>query len=410
MVNSINIFVYLHLEEMITVEIIQNNLKQLKNMLEDMKLRLQTERNEIQTELKNILIILFPKLLTGFQSYQNEVEEQTLPFRQRHNQLLEQLTFVESMIQKLSQPKIELTDGEEQFLGRLFLASKLGSPESMSSELGEYLKKLKLRSDIIWLTLNRYKCIMTTWYSEYVVRAYLCQTGKGQDYYETGSFNYLTWEIKPEKMKDYDALAKELTESAMKYCVENRDIFMKCFSGFKFKKLMSDFQGYVSTFSEQFPIPIIDFVFSQEESESSNQLLESLLTLESTFIDEKKKLQAFSKQFYEFLNEIKANLTPIFQKQREYETHDFGDCPLANSRYRYQELEQDLKYLMMKLTAVLENKCQNTCRCNHLTPEDHRQMTRPDLYPGIVHIRMVMTLAETAEVDELVRKFFESFP
>ena len=138
--------------------------------------------------------------------------------------------------------------------------------------------------------------------------------------------------------------------------------------------------------------------------------MESLLTLESTFIDEKKKLQAFSKQFYEFLNEIKANLTPIFQKQREYETCDFEDCHRAYSGYRYVELYPELKNLIMKLTAVLENKCQDTCKCKRLTREDYRQMTQPDLYPGIVHIRVVMTPVETAEVDKLVREFFARFP
>ena len=391
------------------VEIIQNNPKAIQKMLEDMKLRLQTESNEVQTQSKKILNILFPMLLTDFPNYQKKVDEQTLPFRQRHNRLIEQLTFVESMIQKLSQPKFELTDNEGEFLSRLFLASKLGSPESMRFEINEHLKKLKLMSDIIYLTLSRYKGIMTMWYSGYVVRAYLCQTGKEQDFYETGLFRSLTWEVKREKDTDYNSLAKELTDSAMKYCVEKRDIFNQYFSDFNFEELMSNFEGCVSEFSEQFPIPIIDYVFSQAESESSNRLLESLLTLETTFLDEKKKLQTFSKQFYEFLNEIKANLTPIFQKQREYETRDFQDCPRLNSGYRYVELYPELKNLIVKLTAVLENKCQDTCKCKRLTPEDHRRMKQPDIYPGIVHIRVVMTLAETAEVDKLVREFFARF-
>ena len=69
MVNSINIFVYLHLEEMNIEKFIQNNLYQLKQMLENMKLRFQTERNEVQTELKKIPIILFPKLLTEIMNF-----------------------------------------------------------------------------------------------------------------------------------------------------------------------------------------------------------------------------------------------------------------------------------------------------------------------------------------------------
>lgn len=388
-------------------DFIQQNT--LKGMLEKMKTCLQNESNEVQKQLKKILDILVPMLLTDFPNYQKKVDEQTLQIRKRHKLLLERLALIESMIQKLSQPKFELTDGEEQFLGRLFLASKLGSPESMRSELGEYSKKLKWISDITYLTLSRYKGIMTMWNSEYVVRAYLCQTGKGPDFYQMSSFRYLTWDLKPEKEKDYETLAKELADSALEYCVEKRDIFKQLFSDFNFEKLMSDFEGCVSEFSEQFQIQIIDYVFSQAESESSNRLLESLLTLETTFLDEKKKLQTFYKQFQAFLKEISEKLTPIFQKKREYETCNFGDCHRAHSGYRYVELYPELKNLIVKLTAVLENKCQDTCKCKRLTPEDYRQMTRPDLYPGIVHIRVVMTLAETAEVDELVRAFSRGF-
>lgn len=409
MVNSINVF---NLEEMNIAEIIQNKSNAIQQMLEDMKRRLQTKSSKVQTQSKKIIDILYPKFFTDFLNYQKQVEELTLPFRQSHNQLIEHLAFVESMIQKLSQPEFELTDGEEPFLGRLFLASKLGSPESMRSELGEYSKKLKSMSDIIWLTLSRYKSITTMWNSECswsVIRAHLCQTGQAQKFYETTPFNNLTWEIKSEKDEEYNNLAKELADSALEYCVEKRNIFMKCFSDFKFEKLMSDFERCVSKFSDQFPNSIIDFVFSQENSDSSNQLLDSLLTLESMFLDEKKKVQAFYKQIQEFLNEIKEKLTPIFHKQREYETRDFGDCHRAHSGYQYVELYPEFKNLIMKLTAVLENKCQNTCRCNHLTQEDYRRMMRPDIYGVIVHTPVVMTPVETEKVDELVRDFFARF-
>ena len=397
----------IYLEKMKITNFIQQET--LTEMLKQMKLRLQNESNEVETQLKNVLNTLVQMLLTDFPNYQKQVDEQTLQFRQRHELLGEWLALVESMIQKLSQPEIELTDNEGKFLSRLFLASKLGSPEPMRLEFGEYLKKLKFMSDIIYLTLSRYKGITTMWNSEcswYVVRAYLCQTGKGPDFYETCPFRSLTWEVKREKEEEYDTLAKELAVSALEYCVEKRDIFMKCFSDFKFKKLMSDFEGCVSEFSEQFSIPIIDFVFSQEKLESSNQLLESLLTLESMFLDEKKKFQTFYKQFQAFLKEISEKLTPIFHKQREYEKRDFGDCHRAYSGYRYVELYPELKNLIVKLTAVLENKCQDTCRCNHLTLEDYLQMKRPDLYPEIVHTKVVTTPVETAEVDKLVSEFF----
>jgi hypothetical protein len=399
---------------MIIAEIIQTYLTNIRQMLEDMKKCLENAKKDVEVETQKIVVIVSKAhIFDSFDKFTSILEEQAGPFLKKHNKLLHQLALVESMIQKLSQPSFELTDREETFLSRLFLASKLGSPEPIRLELGEYLKKLKLMSDIIYLTLSRYKGITTMWNSEcswYVVRAHLCQTRKGQEFYDTGAFNYLTWDIKPEKENDYDTLAKELAVSALEYCVENLDIFKQCFSDFNFEKLMSDFEGCVSNFSEQFPIPIIDFVFSQEKSESSNQLLESLLTLESTFLDEKKKLQTFYKQFQAFLKEISEKLTPILYQQREYETRDFRDCHRAHSGYRYVELYPELKNLIVKLTAVLENKCQDTCKCNHLTSEDYRQMKRPDLYPEIVHTKVVMTPVEKAKVDELVREFFARFP
>jgi hypothetical protein len=396
---------------MIIAEIIQTYLKKIRQMLEDMKKCLENAKKDVEVETQKIVVIVSKAhIFDSFDNFTSILEEQAGPFLKKHNKLLHQLALVESMIQKLSQPSFELTDREEMFLSRLFLASKLGSPESIKSEIHKCLENVKLMSDIIYLSLSRYGSVMTMWNSHLFVRAHLCQTGKGQEFYDTGAFNYLTWDIKPEKEKDYETLAKKLADSALEYCVENLNIFKQCFFDFNFEKLMSDFEGCVSAFSEQFPIPIIDFIFSKEESDSFNRLLESLLTLESTFLDEKKKLQTFYKQFQAFLKEISGKLTPILYQQREYETRDFGDCHRSNSGYQYEELRSDLKYLIMTMTDVLENKCQRTCRCNHLTPEDYRQMKLPDLYPRIVHTIVVMTPVETAKVDELVREFFARSP
>ncbi len=394
--------------------IIQTYLQQIKEMLKQMKLRLQDESNKVETQLKNVLNTLVQMLLTDFPNYQKQVDEQTLSFRQRHELLREWLALVESMIQKLSQHPFELTDREEMFLSRLFLASKLGSPNSIKSEVHKCLKDVKLMSDIVYLTLIRYSRVMTRMNSHLFVRAHLYKIGKQEEFYvypESYS-SCLSWFIKPEKQNDYRVLAEELTDSALKYCVEKRNIFKQCFYDFNFEKLMSDFEGCVSAFSEQFPIPIIDFVFSQEESDFFNKLLESLLTFESTFIDEKKKLHAFSTQIYApFLKEISEKLAPILSKQHYYETRDFGDCPRLNSGYQYKELCSDLKYLIMTMTDVLQNKCQQTCMCINITPNEcHRMNSQPHIFGKIVHTIVVMKPDETVEVDKLVREFFAKFP
>ncbi len=355
------------------------NIKALIEMLLKIFFDLQKHIKQGEAEAKKFLERLFAQYFpNSIPEFARQVEEQMLPFSESQNRLIEQLTFVESMIQKLSQQQFKLTDEEEEFLSRLFLASKLGSPESMKVEFDEYLKKLKLMSEIVDLLLYRYIRIVQS-SSLYMVRIHLFETGCAETFYEKSTFSSITWDLKRDKDEEFSKIAKECTELEMRYCAEKFNAFKQQFSDFKFNELLSNLQKCVSIFSEQFPISIIDFVFSQEKSDVFKSLLESLLTLETTFLDEKKKFQQFSVQIQTFLNEINTKLERIFDSQRAYETHDFGDCHHTWKGYEFKEPLSNVNSLIMKLTAVWKNACK-------------------------AHTPVVMTPAEIAHVDDFVKR------
>ena len=312
---------------------------------------------------------------------------------------IEQLDFVESMIQKLSQQKFELTSEEEEFLSRLFLASKLSSPESMKVEFDEHLKKLKLMSDIVDLLLFRYNRIMRS-SSHNMARNHLINIDCAETFYERSAFGgNITWDFKHDKDEEFSNIAKELTESEMRYCAERYYAFKQQFSGFKFNELLYNLREYVSIFSDQFPNSSIDFVFSQKKSDVFKTLLDSLLTFESTFLDEKKKFQEFSKQIQTFFNEIEKKLERIFDSQRAFETRDFGACHHAWQGYEFREPLSNVNSLIIKLIAVWKNDCHDTCKACHYSHADSLY-----LYDKKVHTQVVMTPAEIAQVDELVKR------
>jgi hypothetical protein len=322
-----------------------------------------------------------------------------LPFSESQKRLIEQLTFVESMIQKLSQQQFKLTDREEEFLSRLFLASKLGSSESMKVEFDEYSKKLKLMSEIVDLLLYRYIRIVQS-SSLYMVRIHLVGDDLAETFYDKTDFGNITWDMKSGKDQEFSDLAKKLISDSMTYCAERYDAFKQQFSGFKFNELLSDFQtSVVSTFSKQFQISTIEFVFSQEKSDVFKSLLESLLTFESTFLDEKKKFKQFSKEIMTFLNEINTKLERIFDSRRAYDTRDFGACHHTWQGYKFIEPLSDVGSLLIKLTAVWKKACDDNCRACHHSHSDSQH-----LYGKIVHTPVVMTPAEIAEVDKLVER------
>ena len=381
------------------------NIKALTEMLNNMRTNLLKNIEKNEAEANRFLLCLFkPHFPNSIADFARQVGEQMLPFSQTQNRLIEQLTFVESMIQKLSQPEIELTDEEKEFLGRLFLASKLGSSESMKDEFDEHSKKLKLISEIVYLSLSRYiRIILES--SRYMVRNHLIEINQATTFYDKAAFDNLTWYVKDQKSGEFSKIAKELTESEIRYCAQKYNAFKQQFSDFKFNELLSNFQKCVSIFSDQFPNSSIDFVFSQENSDVFKSLLESLLTLESTFLDEKKKFQQFSKQIQTFLNEINTKLKLIFDSQRKYETCDFGDCPHARKGYTYEEPLSDVNSLIMKLIAVWKNKCHKNCAACTLSPYQHSLMDKyPNVDGQIVHMQVVMTPAEIAEVHKLVER------
>jgi hypothetical protein len=388
-----------------TIFVTELRLKELTKMLDKIEKDLQKHIKQGKEEAKKFLNHLFDQHFpNSIPNFAEEIKEKMLPFSRTQNRLIEQLTFVESMIQKLSQPEIELTDEEKEFLGRLFLASKLGSSESMKDEFDEHSKKLQLMSEIVYLSLSRYIHIILV-SSRYMVRNHLIEIKQAETFYVKAPFNNLTWYFKDQISGEFSKIAKELTESEIRYCAERYNAFKQQISDFKFNELLSNFQKRVSIFSDQFPNSSIDFVFSQENSDVFKSLLESLLTLESTFLDEKKKFQQFSKQIQTFLNEINTKLKRIFDSQREYETCDFGDCPHARQGYTYEEPLSDVNSLIMKLIAVWKNKCHKNCEACTLSSHQHSRMDKyPNVYGKIVHTRVVMTPVETKEVHKLVER------
>lgn len=168
------------------------SLKESSEMLNNMRTNLQKHIKKGEEEAKKFLNHLFDQHFpNSIADFAKEIGEQMLPFSQSQNRLIEQLAFVESMIQKLSQQKIELTGEEEEFLSRLFLASKLGSPESMKVEFDVYLKKLELMSEIVDLLLYRYHQIMRS-SSLYMVHNHLFKTDLAETLYEKTAFGNIT--------------------------------------------------------------------------------------------------------------------------------------------------------------------------------------------------------------------------
>ena len=323
--------------------------------------------------------------------------------------LLPRCASVQSLIQKLSQPQLELSPDEQGFLIRLFLASKLSSPELMTSELEQCMKNLKMMFDTIALTLFRYYRIHQ-YCPEAFVRNHLCSVRKEREFYDpTNSGSFFTFDVIRRKEQEYDEVRKELFDLAKTFCVEKYNMFNQLLSTFEFNKLMSDFQSGVSKFSERFGCEnrIYEIAFNRKlfDSDFMNYLLVSLLTFESKFIEEKQKLQDFSNQFAAALKEILEKIEPIINSHREYETTDFGYADhQPTPRSSYTEPFEESRDLAALLNAVLENKCEIRCDCNH------RRFVNGQLKPDldqIVHKPVVMTPDEIAQVGRFVAHFSE---
>lgn len=385
-------------------------LEELKEMLKFTEKHLEQHIAEI---LKTVEDIVKSKANTifdqEFKFFSDNLFVLQGTYRNTYHMLLKRLTLVQSLIPKLSQPQLEFSPDEQGFLIRLFLASKLSSPKLMTSELEQCMKNLKLMFDTIALTLFRYYRIHQCC-PEAFVRSYLCSIGKEIEFYDpTTSGSFFTFDVRREKNKEYEDLRKELFDLAKTFCLETYTMFNQQLSTLGFDKLMTDFQLVVSTFSENFKgSGLFEFAFNHglfnhglNKYQIINDLLVSLLTFESRFIEEKQKLRDFSNQFAASLKEILEKIEPIINSHREYETTDFGYADhQPTPRSSYTEPFEDLGKLAELLTAVLKKKCQQNCDCNG--------QWEPKL-DQIVHKPVVMTEDEMARVDDLVKNVSEVF-
>ena len=118
-------------------------LQDAKKSLEDQIKRLNDAAEESATKVaarfiqgiltRKIKHIVEPLELAIY-LYDNEINLRCRP----------RLAIVKLLISKISQPQIELTENEQWVLVRLFLESKLCSPELMISELEQSMKKLEI--------------------------------------------------------------------------------------------------------------------------------------------------------------------------------------------------------------------------------------------------------------------------
>jgi hypothetical protein len=395
-------------DEFIKIPYVQYKLQQLLEQIKDDLKKKIKNLNDIASSLAAGLCkdILGRPLISTLEAIENSTDT----LRNSLNiTLLPRRAFVQSLIQKLSQPQLELSPDEQGFLIRLFLASKLSSPELMTSELEQCMKNLKMMFDTIALTLFRYYSIHQCC-PEAFVRSYLCSIGKEREFYDpTNSGSFCTFDVIRRKEQEYDEVRKELANSAKIFCVETYNMFNQRLSTFEFNKLMSEFQSGVSKFSERFGCgnQIYEIAFNRElfDSNFMNYLLVSLLTFESKFIEEKQKLQDFSNQFAASLKEILEKIELINHKQYEYKTTDFGYADhQPTPRSSYTEPFEESRDLAALLNAVLENKCQQNCECNHRLFVNGQW--KPNL-DQIVHKPVVMTPAEIAQVGRFVASFSE---
>ena len=395
-------------DEFIKIPRVRSKLQQLLEQLND---DLKKEIVKVNEQASSLAAGWCKDILDrSLKSTLEAIESATYPFRNNLNIiLLPRRDFVQSLIQKLSQPQLELSPDEQGFLIRLFLASKLSSPELMTSELEQCMKNLKMMFDTIALTLFRYYRIHQ-YCPEAFVRSYLCSIGKEREFYDpTISGSFFTFDVIRGKEKEYDDVRKELFDLAKTFCVEKYNMFNQLLSTFEFNKLMSDFQSGVSKFSERFGCEnrIYEIAFNRKlfDPDFMNYLLASLLTFESKFIEEKQKLQDFSNQFAASLKEILEKIELINHKQHEYETTDFGHADhQPTPRSSYTEPFEESRDLAALLNAVLENKCQQNCDCNH------RRFVNGQWKPNldqIVHKPVVMTPAEIEQVGRFVASFSE---
>lgn len=317
------------------------------------------------------------------------------------------LAIVELLISKLSQPQIELTENEQWVLVRLFLESKLCSPELMISELEQSMKKLELMFKAITLTLYRYYSVHRG-YPEAIIRRQVCLMRREDEIYErTLSGSFFSFDVKSGKESDYEHIRKDAFGLAKRFCVEKYDMFCERLSTFKFDKLMTDFEHIRSIFSEIFGDKpyLYGRTFNHEliDLRIVSELFLPLIKIESIFHDEKQKLDDFLSESYELLKEISEMIIPISNYHHDYCVLEAAESG-GSKEPKYQELFDEMKGLAKLLTACLKKECQDSCDCKRNFYGTGRRQPPPD---EIVHKPVEITEDEMREAEKFVNRFSE---
>ena len=375
-------------------------LQDAKKAFEDQISRLTKSANEEAARLvENILE-------RDLKNLANNINLATHPYRDSINLIYRpRLVIVELLISKLSQPQIDLTENEQWVLVRLFLESKLCSPELMISELEQSMKKLELMFKAITLTLYRYYSVHRG-YPDAIIRMQVCLMGRDAEIYEPTLSGFgSSFDVNSGKESDYEHIRKDALESAKNFCVEKYNMFCERLSTFKFDELMTDFESIRLIFSQIFggkPY-LYGQTFNREfkDPRIMSELFLPLIKIESILLDEKQKLDDFLSESYALLDEISKMIIPISNYHHEYSVWEAAES-FRSKEPKYQELFDEMKGLAELLTACLKEKCQGSCDCKRNFYGTGRMQPRPD---EIIHKPVKITEDEIREVDKHVERF-----
>ena len=381
-------------------------LQDAKKSLEDQIKRLNDAAEESATNVaarfiqgiltRKIKHIVEPLELAIY-SYDNEINLRCRP----------RLAIVKLLISKISQPQIELTENEQWVLVRLFLESKLCSPELMISELEQSMKKLELMFKAITLTLYRYYSVHR-WCPDAIIRREVFLMRREDEIYErTLSGSFFSSDVKSGKESDCEQIRKDAFDLAKRVCIEKYNMFRERSSTFKFDKLMTDFERIILIFSEIFGNQpyLYGRTFNHEliDSRIMHELFLPLIKIESMFLDEKQNLDDFLSKSYELLNEISEMIIPISNCHHDNCVLEAAESG-GSKEPKYQELFDEMKGLAKLLTACLKKECQDSCDCKRNFYGTGRRQPPPD---EIVHKPVVMTPEEIEQVGRFVASFSE---
>jgi hypothetical protein len=384
--------------------------KKIVQMLQDAKKSLEDEKSRLCANTDKIAARLVEDIITkNLETVCDEIHLSIYMFRNIfYQKCLPRLAIVELLNLKLSQPQIELTENEQWVLVRLFLESKLCSPELMISELEQSMKKLELMFKAITLTLYRYYSVHR-WCPDAIIRREVFLMRREDEIYErTISGSFFSFDVKSDKESDCDQIRKNAFDLAKIVCIEKYNMFCKRVSTFKFDKLMTDFERIILIFSEIFGNQpyLYGRTFNHEliDSRIMHELFLPLIKIESMFLDEKQNLDDFLSKSYELLKEISEMIEPISNCHHDYCVLEAAESG-GSKEPKYQELFDEMKGLAKLLTACLKKECQDSCDCKRNFYGTGRRQPPPD---EIVHNPVEITEDEMREAEKFVNLFSEN--